>query len=42
MAAFKSAENSINSQYGSSVVTEFPYNGLGILEKVKDVNTRRT
>ena len=34
MQAFKAAEDSLNAQYGSSIVTEFPFNGLGILEKV--------
>eukprot|EP00904_Undaria_pinnatifida_P003099 jgi/Undpi1/12790/HiC_scaffold_7.g02457.m1 len=34
MQAFKEAEDSLNAQYGSSIVTEFPFNGLGILEKV--------
>lgn len=35
MQAFKAAEASINAQYGSSIMTEFPFNGLGILEKVQ-------
>lgn len=34
MQAFKTAEASLNAQYGSSIMTEFPFNGLGILEKV--------
>lgn len=34
MQTFKAAEDSLNAQYGSSIVTEFPFNGLGILEKV--------
>ena len=35
IAAFASFESSLNSKYGSSIVTEWPFNGLGILEKVK-------
>ena len=34
MQAFKDAEDSLNAKYKSSIVTEFPFNGLGILEKV--------
>ncbi|CBN75521.1 conserved unknown protein [Ectocarpus siliculosus] len=34
MSAFASFESSLNSQYGSSIVTEWPFNGLGILEVV--------
>lgn len=34
MEQFKDFEAALNSQHGSSIVTEFPFNGLGILEKV--------
>lgn len=34
MAAFASFESGLNSQYGSDIVTEWPFNGLGILEVV--------
>eukprot|EP00904_Undaria_pinnatifida_P003101 jgi/Undpi1/12792/HiC_scaffold_7.g02459.m1 len=34
MQTFRDAEDSLNAQYGSNIVTEFPFNGLGILEKV--------
>eukprot|EP00904_Undaria_pinnatifida_P003100 jgi/Undpi1/12791/HiC_scaffold_7.g02458.m1 len=41
MQAFKAAEASINAQYGSSIMTEFPFNGLGILEKVSNLSAVR-
>eukprot|EP00903_Cladosiphon_okamuranus_P021170 g19446.t1 len=34
MATFASFESSLNNQYGSSITTEWPFNGLGILEEV--------
>ena len=34
MNQFKSAESSLNSQYGSSIKTEFSFNGGGILDQV--------
>lgn len=40
MQAFKDAEDSLNAQYGSNIVTEFPFNGLGILEKVMRLTRR--
>lgn len=40
IAAFASFESSLNSKYGSSIVTEWPFNGLGILEKVGKTNGR--
>lgn len=36
MSAFASFESSLNSQYGSDIVTEWPFNGLGILEVVSE------
>ena len=35
MNKFQAAENSLNSKYKSSIVTEFAFNGLGILEKTQ-------
>lgn len=34
MAAYKAQEASINARYGSSIKTEFPFNGNGVLKKV--------
>lgn len=34
MSAFASFESSLNSQYSSGIVTEWPFNGLGVLDAV--------
>lgn len=34
LATLKKVQDSLNAQYGSSIVTEFAMNGAGILEQV--------
>lgn len=34
MAVFAAFESDLNARYGSSIVTEWPFNALGVLEEV--------